>query len=260
MLMEARNSMTFRERLVYARKKKGLNQQQLAKLIGVSSGSISLWETGKYKPDMSKIRKIVKALEIPEDWLIGNDNFIMNHQENKLTKEQQKLVAENEYIIKYVFNKLHTIQNYDDFYGNAAIGLCEAARNYDTNKGVPFFAFAVPYIKFKIFKEYNKRKENFALSLDQIVLEEGTKSLYSLVPAPDEWEAVEYKILVESVYQKVEHVLTDNEKVVFRRWLHGEQNSDIARSMRANRATISLRIVNARKKCRDLINPDEIFA
>lgn len=179
----------------------------------------------------------------------------------KLTKEQQEIVVENEYIISHVLNKLHIQNNYaDDVYGAAAIGLCEAAKNYDENNRLPFYAVAFSYIKFKIFKEYNHTKKALGgtLSLDQPAVD-GADGLESVIPAPDEWEALEYKILADSLYQKIEPVLTDKEKVVFRRWLHGENNSDIARSLGKTRAATSLSILNARKKCQVSFNTDELF-
>jgi RNA polymerase sigma factor (sigma-70 family) len=183
----------------------------------------------------------------------------------QLTTAQQELVAENEYIITHVFNKLHLYDNYaDDVYGAAAIGLCEAAKFYNKNNELPFYPVAFTYIKFKIFKEYNhKQKEQKALggtlSLNQPGIE-GADELESVIPAPDEWEALEYKILADSLYQKVEHVLTFKEKEVFLRWLHGETNSDIARTEGMSRASISLRILSARNKCRTFFKADEIFS
>ena len=37
--------------LALLRKKKGLTQMQLAKLIGVSTSTVAMWETGQRKPD-----------------------------------------------------------------------------------------------------------------------------------------------------------------------------------------------------------------
>lgn len=68
--------MTFGERLIYARNKKGLNQKQFAELIGVTPTRLNYWEKDKREPDVAMIWKIIKALEVSGDWLIGNnENF-----------------------------------------------------------------------------------------------------------------------------------------------------------------------------------------
>jgi hypothetical protein len=56
---------------------------------------------------------------------------IENWQSMKLTKGQQELVADNEIVIRVVFNKIARQYNltepYDNFYSDAAIYLCKAA-------------------------------------------------------------------------------------------------------------------------------------
>lgn len=47
-----------------ARKKKGITQQELAKLLYVSNKAISNWETGKNYPDISALQNISKYLDI----------------------------------------------------------------------------------------------------------------------------------------------------------------------------------------------------
>jgi transcriptional regulator with XRE-family HTH domain len=74
MVMKVGDCMTFGERLVYARNKKGLNQKQFAELIGITPTRLNYWEKDKREPDVTMIWKIIKALEISGDWLIGNSN------------------------------------------------------------------------------------------------------------------------------------------------------------------------------------------
>ena len=44
--------------LALLRKKKGLTQMQLAKLIGVSTSTVAMWETGQRKPDRHTVIKL----------------------------------------------------------------------------------------------------------------------------------------------------------------------------------------------------------
>ena len=65
----------FGYRLAYTRKKKGLMQKQLAKLIGVRPCTVSSWETDVIYPSVSMIQKIIKALDVSEDWFENDINF-----------------------------------------------------------------------------------------------------------------------------------------------------------------------------------------
>jgi len=267
--------MTFGERLVYARKKKGLNQKQFAELIGVSSNTLRPWENGNRSPHVSMVRKIVKALEVSEDWLMGNDdNFSMNNitenQQNiKLTKEQQKLVADNEWLIGYVYHKVfsvfQSIEEYEYFYGRAAIGLCNAAIAYNEDRKRSFSSFAFTRIEWEMLMDYKKRKErkkrqSQEISLDQEISDTNDTELGSLIPdSEDEWEALEYKILVESVYQKVEPVLSDGQKKVFRPWLHGKEYNEIAKAAGISINAVKCRLRKTKVQCKALINPEELF-
>lgn len=273
--------MTFGERLAYARKKKGLLQRQLAELIGVKDYSISKWEKG-YSFDVaahkSVVRKIASVLEVSEDWLMGNDDdFSMENstEDSKnimLTKEQQQLVADNENVIGAVFQRFvreyHSGgESYADLYGDAAINLCRAAKMFDEqydNKD-KFFVFAFVWVKWAMFGHFMKEEKYLkrTTNLNKIIGHDdhGTDvELGETIPSPDEWEQLEYKILAESVYQKVESVLGDKEKEAFRLYLLGNENPKVAIALGISQHSSLCRIWRAKKKCREVFNADEIFA
>lgn len=52
------------ERISYFRRKRGLMQKELAKLVGVSAQTISVWEKGVISPSSAKFEKIAEALGI----------------------------------------------------------------------------------------------------------------------------------------------------------------------------------------------------
>lgn len=263
--------MTLGQRLAYARMQRGLSQRQLAKLIGTPQSKVADWEIGKRNFNMSKLGKVTAALEVPKDWLTGNnDNFkLQNSIENKLTLKQQQLVADNAEVIASVFKKCfkyNTMLRYEEVYGDAAIALCKAAKDYDegNNYNSTFFTFAFSYVKHVILHIIEKKAMLYHhnISINTIIGQDDTgkeRELCDLIPAPDEWEQLEYKILVESAYQKVEPVLTAKEKEAFRPWLHGEEISNIAGVTGTNQRTLRTRIRKARIKCRTAFNADEIF-
>lgn len=57
-----------------ARKRKGLTQEELAGLIGVTSQAVSRWESGAGLPDISMIVPIAQVLSVSTDMLFGMDS------------------------------------------------------------------------------------------------------------------------------------------------------------------------------------------
>ena len=66
--------MTFSERLLFARKEKGLTQEQLAEAIGVAKSTYTGYEKGNREPDLFKIKKLIEVLGVSSSWLLGLDD------------------------------------------------------------------------------------------------------------------------------------------------------------------------------------------
>ena len=73
--------MKFEERLLHARKIRGMNQEALAEKIGVSRQAVSKWETGDAQPDYTKLIALADALEVSLDYLCGRDEVSVNNPE-----------------------------------------------------------------------------------------------------------------------------------------------------------------------------------
>jgi tellurite methyltransferase len=54
-----------------ARKAKGLTQEQLAKLVGVTQGAVAQWENGQTHPSFPVLPRLAAALGVTVDELIG---------------------------------------------------------------------------------------------------------------------------------------------------------------------------------------------
>ena len=65
----------FAERLKELRRDKNIGQVELAKLIGVSKGTISLWENGLREPTLSNIVSLAKFFDVTTDNLIGLTDY-----------------------------------------------------------------------------------------------------------------------------------------------------------------------------------------
>jgi transcriptional regulator with XRE-family HTH domain len=65
--------MNFGERLVYARKKMGLTQDDLSRMSGIARTSVCSFETGDREPSMKSFRKLCVALKVSADYLLDID-------------------------------------------------------------------------------------------------------------------------------------------------------------------------------------------
>ncbi len=81
--------MSFAERIRTARNKKEYSQEQLAEKIEVSRQTIAKWESETGFPEMKKVLKIAKELQVSIDWLF----------EDELVELGWKALADNEEII-----------------------------------------------------------------------------------------------------------------------------------------------------------------
>lgn len=55
------------------RMEKGLTQPQLAKLVGVSNGMISVWENNINEPKASYLKALATALDVSVSFLLGEE-------------------------------------------------------------------------------------------------------------------------------------------------------------------------------------------
>ena len=65
---------TLAEKIKALRLEQGLTQPQLAKLVGVSNGTISFWENGLNRPRSDYVIKIAEALNTSSEYLLDNEN------------------------------------------------------------------------------------------------------------------------------------------------------------------------------------------
>ena len=53
-----------------AREAKGMTQEQVAKMVGVTQGAVAQWENGLTHPSFDKLVRIADVLEVPLDELV----------------------------------------------------------------------------------------------------------------------------------------------------------------------------------------------
>lgn len=82
--------MSFGENLKNVRKQRGVTQEELAEILGVSRQAISKWESDSGYPETEKLLVISKTLNISIDYLL-NDVTVMKEKEK--TEEKSVVYA-----------------------------------------------------------------------------------------------------------------------------------------------------------------------
>lgn len=73
-----------------------------------------------------------------------------------LTPEQRAFAEENHGLIFFVLER--NGWSIDEYYGDAAIGLCKAVVGYDVKRGTEFSSYAVKVIKNEILQQFRKAR------------------------------------------------------------------------------------------------------
>ena len=61
------------ERIKLARKQKGITQEELGEMLGISGNAVIHYEKGRRTPNASVINQISKALGVTGDWLLETE-------------------------------------------------------------------------------------------------------------------------------------------------------------------------------------------
>lgn len=97
---EANKNAPFPSRLKELREKKDVSQAILAKELGVSKSTVSLWETGDTLPDAKAIFDLSTYYDVSTDYLLGKTNFSTADMSTKEICEQTGLSEESVKILK----------------------------------------------------------------------------------------------------------------------------------------------------------------
>ena len=81
----------FPERLKQLRKEKGLTQVTLAETLGVSKGTVAMWETGKRMPGFDMLARLSELFDKRVDYIIGTSE---DHRSATLTEEEVAQLGE----------------------------------------------------------------------------------------------------------------------------------------------------------------------
>ncbi len=65
--------MTLGKRIAQLRRRKGIKQEELANLLGISPQAVSKWENDQTCPDVMSLPKIAKILDTTVDYLLSGE-------------------------------------------------------------------------------------------------------------------------------------------------------------------------------------------
>lgn len=81
----------FGERLKYLRESKDITQQDLANILGVSVGTIGMYEIDKRMPNNKNRKKLAEYFGVSTDYLLGlSDEETLSSTSSELTKKNMK--------------------------------------------------------------------------------------------------------------------------------------------------------------------------
>ena len=71
---EEDGTMTFQDRLHRLRRERGLSQEGLAEIVGVTRQAVQKWESGASRPDMDNLTALARYFGVSLDYLTGKTN------------------------------------------------------------------------------------------------------------------------------------------------------------------------------------------
>ncbi|MFI3175497.1 MAG: helix-turn-helix transcriptional regulator [Bacillota bacterium] len=95
--------MAFKDRLKEARTKKGISQEELAKMLGVTKGAVGNYEAGISFAKIDVLYKLFEILEVSPDFLFQDDikkNVMQTSAQQEPTDETIELVNQLDEIDK----------------------------------------------------------------------------------------------------------------------------------------------------------------
>lgn len=101
------------KRLKIARKRKKLTQEDLAKILKTTKGTVSNYENGHSSPSTDMLKDIADALEVDTDYLLGRTDLPKVHVENKFSAKDEVRKILMDLQIDDVF--FHDIEAWENF-------------------------------------------------------------------------------------------------------------------------------------------------
>lgn len=167
-----------------------------------------------------------------------------------LNEKQQKLVTENHNLIYgYAHQKNLLI---DDYYDILAIGLCNAAKAYDENKG-KFSTIAYRCMENELRSHRNSEHKKSSIP-HELIISYNAPTSYDYVNNRDIFlenflDLKSYNdMMYATMFPEIENMLTNRENVVIKLLQDGFSHSEIAEKLGCHRSNITYFVGRIRDK------------
>lgn len=91
--------MALHDNMLLIRKKKGLSQADLGRMIGTSGDVVGRYERGDITPSVEVVSKIADALEVSVDYLLGKTTLELDKQALRRLEDISKLPDDNKIFV-----------------------------------------------------------------------------------------------------------------------------------------------------------------
>lgn len=171
-----------------------------------------------------------------------------------MTDQQKKLVEDNHNLIYWFLHTYHL--NEEDYYDLAAIGLCNAAINFNSDI-CKFSTFAIRCMYNSVFSEYRKRKNQKYIpdhkiqSYDCCLYDNTDTELLDLLASDENLlDKLEFQILLKEFLD----TLDNRDIIILQLRLKGCNQSSIASYLGISQSYTSRLIKNIRNRYSDYVN------
>lgn len=147
----------FPSRLRELMEKRGVNQKELAAIIGMRPQTVSLYTGGQSTPDINCLRKIAEYFRVSADWLIG-----LADPDNSTADEKLRMVSECTRLSNQAILRLDSISG-TVAYGNRTLNeLIAHPKFYE------FISYLGTYFYGEYVEEFTGKEQGFISELKLI--------------------------------------------------------------------------------------------
>lgn len=178
-----------------------------------------------------------------------------------LNIQQQNMVQENHQLIYHALHKTtFRSSEWDDYYGDAAIGLCKAAESYDSGKGAfSTYAFHIMQNEIRMEARRDKRRtnDNNLWSLEQMDCEDPIDDHDYLSEIEEVcdfgWlfendEKKRKKMIFAYIIGKIEHIVSQREREMLRMLIDGKTQTEIGQALQITQSQVSRNVKKLKAK------------
>lgn len=118
--------MTFCEKITQLRKEKGMSQEDLAQVVGVSRQAVQKWESGQSNPDMENLKLLSSYFGVTLDYLVWEETPSQSEsiQEERVWVTRRSSIRQRRWEYEYISKK--KVGNLPLVHIHTGSGLCRA--------------------------------------------------------------------------------------------------------------------------------------